>query len=370
MHVLHVMATGQTSGGAQHLLTLLPALAHRGVQVSAIVGADGRLAERLQECGIACQTLPLMTSRLSPRGLALLARRVRQVDADVVHYHGSRAAFFGAFAVFGVPAVYTVHGLSFRQHGSPLWRASLAAAELMACSRARRVVAVARADADLLRAWPVVAAGRLDYLPNSLDPTRLVRLAKSAARRRLGLVDDAFVVGTVGRLVEGKAVVDLVNAAARCQRRPTVIVAGDGPERGALAARARELGVELHLLGERTDVATVLSALDLFALTSRWEGEPLALLEARAMGVPCLATATSGAAEVLAGTGTLVPVGDVTALTASIDQAVALDDAGHEDLAASFAPTLAARSPERAAERLASIYTVCRAGLRPQEAVG
>jgi glycosyltransferase involved in cell wall biosynthesis len=78
--------------------------------------------------------------------------------------------------------------------------------------------------------------------------------------------------------------------------------------------------VHAVFLGSRDDVPDLLAGTDVFVLASRWEGEPIALLEALAMRLPCVATATAGSSEILEGSGAglLTPVGDVAALGSAI----------------------------------------------------
>ena len=152
------------------------------------------------------------------------------------------------------------------------------------------------------------------------------RVALDAARFRveLGIPDDAWVVGTVGRLALEKDQALLIDAVAPLlsEGRQLVIV-GDGPERGVLRARIARIpnGRYVHMLGEREDVENILAALDAFALTSRTEGLPLVLLEAMATGLPVLSTAVGGIPDLLEHrvTGLLSPTGDRTSVTSQLE---------------------------------------------------
>src|SRR5262249_33727424 len=155
-----------------------------------------------------------------------------------------------------------------------------------------------RADLEDLQARGFVEEGRAVHLPNAVDLERFRPGDPAAARARLGLAGGGPWVGTVARLVRQKGVADLVRAMAGCPGGGRV-VAGGGPLAGELKSLAGGLGVEARFLGPRDDVPAVLQALDLFVLPSLWEGEPIALLEAMAAGLPSVATRTSGAGEVL-----------------------------------------------------------------------
>ncbi|MEI7445852.1 MAG: glycosyltransferase [Burkholderiales bacterium] len=127
------------------------------------------------------------------------------------------------------------------------------------------------------------------------------------------------------RLVDVKDPLGLLSALAGSDRPDlTLAIAGDGPLRPALEARAAEpdLRGRVHLLGVRDDLEDVYPAFDAFVLSSRSEGLPMALLEAMACGLPAIATAVGRVPEVLAGlpagAGTLVPPGDAAALAAAL----------------------------------------------------
>lgn len=149
--------------------------------------------------------------------------------------------------------------------------------------------------------------------------------ARERLRTALGLRPDDHLVLTVGRMTEQKGYGDLLEAIPAVIRhvpQARFLWAGDGPLREALRARirAQRLAAHVHLLGRRDDVPGLIAAADLFVLPSRFEGLPLAALEAMAAGVPVIGTRVCGLSEVIGDgvTGRLVTARDSVALAAAI----------------------------------------------------
>ena len=358
MRVLHVLGSSGRGRGAAHLLGLLPELGARDITCEAAVDANSPLIQNLRTLGLPVQALEAIGSGLDPRAAGSVRAALRSAAPDLVHWHGTRAAFFGSLTSepLDPPAVYTVHGLAHRRDAWPPVRWALGTAEAMACMRASRVLSGARADLNQLVREGWLARERAVHLPNAVDIARFRPGNRDAARRALRLPHNAFVVGTVSRLVPQKAVADLIEAAGALPEA-VVAVAGDGPEREELERLARAHNGRVRFLGQPEDVPLVLHALDLFVLTSRWESEPIALLEAMACGTPCLATATSGARELLEGSGAgeLVPVGNPRAIAAAMRR-LALDVARREAMAKAGPAAATARTYAGTAARLAALY--------------
>ena len=164
---------------------------------------------------------------------------------------------------------------------------------------------------------------RMRFIPNAMDYERFAgaRVDAAAVRAELGIPAGAPVVGTVGRLTRQKGYADLIEAAALLvARAPDVrfLIVGDGELRPELEARAEALGLAGRIVfaGARPDVERVLRAMDVFAISSLWEGLPTVVMEAMAAGVPVVATDIPGNNDLVShgGTGWLVPVGDPRAM--------------------------------------------------------
>jgi glycosyltransferase involved in cell wall biosynthesis len=152
-------------------------------------------------------------------------------------------------------------------------------------------------------------------------PERLVRVVANGVDERPAVAprDGPLCVGGVGRLTAQKGFDVLVEAVRRLAGEDVpvgAVVAGDGPDRGALTAAAH--GLPVDLLGFVDDVPAFHAELGAFCLPSRWEGLPFALLEAMMSGLPCVASDVGDVRVALEGAGAVVPPGDPAALAAAL----------------------------------------------------
>ncbi len=283
---------------------------------------DGWLAGRLAEHGVRVHTWHATRSP-GPSSLAetrALAAVVGRVAPDVVHLHSSKAGLAGRLAVRGrVPTAFQPHAWSFQAAEGLVGRAS-AVWERLATRWTDLVVAVSSAELDEGARHGVVAR-RSIVAPNGVDVVRFAPADRAAARRRLGLPDDASpLVLCIGRLARQKGQ-DLLLAAwpdvlARVPGARLALV-GEGPEREALTEVAATLpGVALH--GNTECPQDWYAAADVVAVPSRWEGMALVPLEAMAGERPVVGFDVTGMAESLDDCGAVVPVGDVAALADAI----------------------------------------------------
>lgn len=179
--------------------------------------------------------------------------------------------------------------------------------------------------ARLLGRRGIVAHNALDFgrftAESDIDP--------AATRRSLGIPEDAYVVGNVGRLVPQKGL-DVLLLAARIvvAERSDVffVLVGEGELADSLRYEAQQMGINDHVrfVGARQDVEQILATLNLFVSSSLWEGLPTVILEAMAAGVPVVATRVSGTVELVAdrATGVLVSPGDPAQLADAIRSSI------------------------------------------------
>ena len=368
MQVVQVMADGGRGGGADHLLGLMPELAKLGVRCTAISGSAGPLLARARAQDIPVHSIEMLHSRTSLRVARRLAALLQRLQPDLVHYHGTRAATYGSAVRLlsrlrgtpTVPSVYTAHGLAYRQPAGRLLRHLRQAAERLACG-ADAVISVSRSDLANLQRRGALPKQRLQaHVANAVDVRRFAPGNVLQARQHLGLPSEGFFIGTTARLVPQKAVGDLLDAVAAMPNnllpQAQVVVIGDGPQRAVLAQHPLSRAGRVFFLGARDDVAACLPAFDVFALTSHWEGEPIVLLEALACGLPCVASRTPGAVEILAdGLGILRDIGDAAGF-AQCFSALQADDAARAAYGCAGVQAMQQRTHAHQAKKILALY--------------
>jgi glycosyltransferase involved in cell wall biosynthesis len=319
VHVLSSFGMGGQERVALDLATGQAAAGHQVLTVSLAPRPDGPLAAEFQAKGLEIATVP----KRQGRDLVLmveLGRLFRRRGADVVHTHNPQPLLFSAIAAraSGAALVHTKHGVN---PDTPRRLAMRRAAGVLV----QAFVCVSEPTAEVARTQHECRPGRLHVVPNGIDLDRFAPDpdARRALRAELGIPEDAFAVGTVGRLYTEKGHAYFIRAVEPVLGdRFHLVITGEGPERANLEKQIAALARKdcVHLTGNRRDVPRLLASLDAFALTSVSEGLPLVIPEAMAAGLPVVATAVGGVPLVVADgeTGFLVPSGDEEALRARL----------------------------------------------------
>jgi glycosyltransferase involved in cell wall biosynthesis len=258
--------------------------------------------ETLESFGI--EITYLHKSKFDPATLPALLKVIDRGQIDILHLHGYGATTFGRIAG-GMRRLPTILHEHANLTDTP-WFQKVADALLEPSTDI--AIAVSRSTADFViraRQMPPDKV-KVVYLGVPLEEFSRSRSADeiAAARSELGLRSDDFAIGSVTRLHESKGNIHLVDAAKSViERRPNArfFVVGEGPLLPDLQARAQVLGLGDRFVfsGFARDVARVVSAFDVSVFPSLWEGTPLTVFEALAMGKPIVATDADGLLDVL-----------------------------------------------------------------------
>lgn len=297
-------------------------------------GSEGSLIETARARKIPLIIEPSLVREVNPlqdlRALFRLTRLMRQGKYAIVHTHSSKAGIVGRWAakLAGAPVIiHTVHGWGHHDHQPPLVRAYYILLEKLTLPITDKLIVVSPRNIEKGMADGIGKPDDYVVIRSGIELDRFGHPQTSRAETRAAwrIPADAPVVGAVTRLSPQKGPLDFVRAAAAVMGAVPdawFLMVGDGPMRGEVEGLARELGLaeRLVLTGLRRDVPELMAAMDLFALSSLWEGLPRVLPQAMATGLPIVATAIDGSSEAIdeGVNGLLTPPGDPQALAQGV----------------------------------------------------
>jgi glycosyltransferase involved in cell wall biosynthesis len=318
-----------SGGGAERVLVnLARGLCARGYRIDVVLAsAKGQFLSDLPR---AAQVFDLGASRVasSVPALAMYLRRRRPYSLLAFQDHAGIAAIVARFfARSDTKIVASVHSQWSRMIGNSAypWKSrALAHLAGMAYQHAAAVVAVSNGVAeDMAKTIGITREGVTVIYNPVITPELLERSAEPLAHPWFD-ANEPVIMG-IGRLTAVKDFPTLLRAFAkvRAQRRVRLMILGEGPDRDEIEQLVGRLGVKEDVLlpGFVTNPYPYLKRASAFVLSSLYEGLPTVLIEAMALGVPCVATdCESGPSEILAGGlhGTLTPVGDVDSMATAI----------------------------------------------------
>ena len=358
LRILHTESSLGWGGQEIRVLTEARGVARRGHAVAIAAPEESRILQAAPGYGVEAIALPI--ARKSFQGLLALTGLLRGRQFDLLNTHSSTDSWLASVAA------------CLQRHPPPIVRTRHISAPVprnfatrwLYRSATRRIVTTG----ERLRLQVIeetgVGPGHVVSIPTGIDLDRFRPGAAAQARADLGLAVDGRVIGIVATLRSWKGHRYLFEAfAGLADRHARLVVVGDGPQREALEALAKELAIEprVTFAGNREDVAPWLRALDLFCLPSYAnEGVPQALMQAMACGLPVVSPPVGSIAEIVEDgvSGVLVPPEDANALRAAIESLLA--DGSRRARLATAAREAALRrfGEERMVERMLEIFTV------------
>lgn len=315
-----VVVGNSEGGGARVALDLLGALDPQRYRATLVAPASAEVSAWATAHGVTYLPLPLLSSRVDGATLRRLRALIVRLRPDLIHAHGTRAAWFVSrcLPAHGAPPLlYSEHLFSFEARRGPL-RAPWLALEAYLCRRATAMTTSCERNARF--------AERLRGRQRRPVAVRHYGIDLASMRgQAVGSLTDATLIGSVGRLIPQKGMRYLIAAAPgviAAEPAARFVIVGDGPERAALEAQSRAAGLEerIHFVGALAQPWSTLARCAVIALPSLWEGLPLTLLEALAAGLPVVATDVGGAREALGPQldVSLIPARDADALALAI----------------------------------------------------
>lgn len=340
MKILHII-TGLDTGGAEMMLLKLCRRLQMASQQNSVISLSGKgpVGAKLEEAGVPVTALGLSRGSLpNPWKVLDLARKIRRERPDVIQCWMYHANFLGGLAAKLAnrrPVVWNIRATILRathNRRSTLLLNSLSAK--MASHLAEHIICCSEASlaAHVDAGYP---RRLMSVIPNGFELDRFQKLpeARQQLRRDMGIPDDAFVVGNVGRFDPVKDHSTFFQTAGRLlEAHPHAwfMLAGDrvDHENPEITGMVGEMGLSgrTRLLGRRQDMAEIYSAMDALLLCSKSESFPNVLGEAMACETPCVSTEVGDAKYILGQTGAVCPVGDSGALAEALGNIARLSD--------------------------------------------
>ena len=338
IRILRLIARLNVGGPSLHVCYLTSELEHLGYETILAAGrvgsGEGSMEYVARERHIEPLFIEGFQRDIDPRNDAQAVRHVlrliHEFKPHILHSHTAKAGAVGRIAALRSGSdrpkavVHTFHGHVLRGYFNPAATAVFRQVERQLARSTDALIAVSPEVRDDLVSFGVAPSDRIEVIRLGLDldaRTAVPPQARAETRAALGVSDESFLVGWLGRMTEVKRVDDLLRSFARLRSSGIdahLALVGDGPLRTELEALARSLGVHdrCHFLGYREDVGACFAAFDTVALTSANEGTPVTLIEALAARVPVVSTDVGGVSDVVSEgeSGFLVPAGDIEAI--------------------------------------------------------
>lgn len=342
MKILQVLCGSAWGGGSEVVMSICRAMLERGDEIW-VLCADDETAARFGGMGARIVRTPLWTRSIQPLDVIPLAQiywLCRRERFDLVATHTSKGGFLGRLAAraAGVPhVVYHAHAYFFNHMSPGLGKTLWVALERFAARFGDLTLSVSEEHRQGALDCGVEAPERIRTVTNGVDLDRFAGIDGRSVRARLGFAPDDVLIGSVGRLQCFKGYEYLIRALPpvfAAFPRARLILCGTGPLESQLRGECERAGIadRVHFLGFRKDIPQVMAAFDVFAQPSLREGLSIALIEAAAAGLPSVACAIAGNAEIVQDgqTGILVPPADPAALGAALRRLLEDPEAARE----------------------------------------
>jgi glycosyltransferase involved in cell wall biosynthesis len=383
IRVMHIISDLSIGGAEMTLYKQLEKTDRRRFEPVVVSLVDrGALRERIEALGIAVHTTHMRSGWPSPLGLWRLIKLIRSLRPDLIlgwMYHSCLAAELARICSGRrIPVLWSVH-YSFSSLAS---EKRLTAAVVKLCgllSRLPEKIVFVSSAGQTQHQLLGYCAEKSCVIPNGIDVNEFVpsNEARLSVRAELGLAEDAFLIGVIGRYHPTKDHANFLAAAGVISKTDPdthfVLIGREIDERNVeLSEAIRRLGIEgrTHLLGERQDTPRLAAALDVFSLSSYDESCPNVIGEAMACGVPCVVTDVGDTVWIVGDTGSVIPRRDSQALALAWKDMIRLGAAGRKALGSRARERVVGHFPiEAAVARYEALYdSVLSSGTR--EAAG
>jgi glycosyltransferase involved in cell wall biosynthesis len=302
--ILETIRQGQVGGGETHVLDLVRKLDKSKFQVEVLSFTDGPMVDKLNALGI--NTYVIKTEKPFDFSIwGLVSDFISNGGYHIIHAHGTRAAsnIFHAAKKLNIPMIYTVHGWSFHNNQNYFVRKLRELSESFLTKKAIKTITVSESNkADGVKKFGLK---RAQVIYNGIDDVKFdPEEDYTDIRAEFGIPKDKTLVGYLVRMTEQKdpfTMIKAIKKVSETNKNIVFLMVGNGDLLDATKKMASDLGVtdQIVFSSFRSDMPDILKAIDIYCLPSLWEGMPIGMLEAMAMGKACIASSVDGTIELV-----------------------------------------------------------------------
>ena len=324
-NLLYVITKLELGGAQKQLLSLIRHLDKKRYAPLLFTAKEGLLLpEALSVDGLKINKSRFLERPINPLKdiLALfeIYRFIKKNNVDIVHTHGSKAGILGRWgaklAKVGV-IVHTVHGWSFNDYQSILGRRFFIWLERTTALFTDKLIVVSNYDKQKGFVNRIGHQDKYSLIYYGIDYKEF-SIKDANIKEELGINPNDLVMGMISCFKPQKSPQDFIKLAALVNKilpKIKFLLVGDGVLRSSIQGLILKFNLQnsVILTGWRRDMPRILSAIDVFVLTSLWEGLPVAVLEAMAASLPVVVTSTGGVSEIVKEdkNGFCVPICDI-----------------------------------------------------------
>ena len=314
MRVCHVITKPELGGAQLSTLNILSGLPKDKYKISVITSPKGLLASEFGNIdGVKFYACQFFLRNINPLydifALIHIYLIYRSCNYKIVHTHSSKAGIIGRWAAWlaRVPVIiHTVHGWSFNDYQPFILRKFFISLERITANFTAKVICVSKKDIETGLKYKIAPEDKFVLINYGIPLEKFKRPAgdRWQKRKELGISNNDPVVAMISCLKRQKSPIDYIKASMKIYENiPNVnfLLIGDGilKKRCQKALSLLPLNGRFIFAGWRRDVSEILDIVDIVVLTSKWEGMPIALIEALAKGCPVVATNVGGVADLV-----------------------------------------------------------------------
>jgi glycosyltransferase involved in cell wall biosynthesis len=326
IRILETIRQGQVGGGETHVFDLVKSIDKAKFEVEVLSFTEGPMVDKLNALGI--KTHIISTKKPFDFTIWKGVKKLIQLGKfDIVHAHGTRAAsnVFYAAKKLRIPYIYTVHGWSFHDGQNKVVRKLRELSEGFLTKKADLTIAVSKSNQQDGKMRFNLKKSKVIF--NGIDGEKFNsnKQTYTDIRAEFGIDAGKTLVGYLVRMTYQKdpiTMIKAIEAVVSKTQNVHFLLVGNGELLEETKTLAQDLKLMKHITFSdfRSDIPDILKAIDIYCLPSLWEGMPIGLLEAMAMGKACIATGVDGTKELITSNenGILIPKKDENSLASAI----------------------------------------------------